>query len=192
MNNQFDINNYPGKEPSFLVAGKRWVWKRDDVTEVYPTSEYTLKYSFVDPTGLTETRLITASKTNDKHVVEVSTANSNLFSGVDYLVSVEVERDSDNESITIDELLIEVRKANTGSYSQAYRTLMALRATIEGKASNITKSMSINGRSIENYSTTEIIELEREYTSKVNREKQKLQLKNGKKSNKRTRIRLGA
>ena len=44
MGNLFDSNNYPQTEPSTLVAGDRWAWKRTDLGSDYPPASYTLAY----------------------------------------------------------------------------------------------------------------------------------------------------
>lgn len=191
MKNLFLSSNYPTKEPKTLLTGRRWAWVREDVSEVYPTTDYTLKYVFVDPANGNK-RAITAAKTNSKHVVEANSAETTLFSEAEYLVSVEVVRDSDQEAVVIDELCIDVKKDRDGRSSHAYKVLMAVRALIEGKASQDQAAISINGRSLQRFSPQEWTKIEAEYSARWEREKEKLALANGRKSKKRTTIRMSA
>jgi len=192
MNNLFETSNYPEKEPEILLAGKFWAWVRPDVTAVYPTANYTLRYVFIDPSNASNTKTVTASKTDAKHVIEVGSSVSETFAGSEYLVSVEVVRDSDSEPVVIEELSIEVRSGSSGEYSHVYKVLIAVRALIEGKATQDNKATTINGKSLERFAPEEWKNLEKEYSAKWEREKTKLAVANGKSSKNRTRIRMSA
>ena len=51
MSNAFDRNSYPTVEPEVLVAGDRWVWKREDLVSDYPIADYALSYEFHSDSG---------------------------------------------------------------------------------------------------------------------------------------------
>ena len=46
MSNAFDRINYTTKEPSKLVLGDFWAWRRDDLASDYPVGAYALTYEF--------------------------------------------------------------------------------------------------------------------------------------------------
>lgn len=190
MKNLFDSENYPSQEPKKLINGARWAWKRSDVADVYPTDTYTLKYS-ISSQGDVKDYTITASKVDGDHVVEVSSSETNYNPG-DYLWKAIIVRDSDSEEVVIDEGIFEVKSQNGEVSSHVYRTLKAIQATIEGKASSDQLSYSINGRSLNRYTYDELIKLEKRYLSRWAKEKSDLERENGRKANNRVRVRLNA
>lgn len=190
MINQFESANYPDKEPKTLINGTRWTWTRSDITETYPTASYTLKYCVSHPD---EDRdyTITADKVDNAHVVEVSSATSNFKPG-DVMWKAVIVRDSDSEEVIVDEGFFEVRAQKGTIASHTYKVLSAIRAVLENKATKDQSSYSINGRSINRYSFEELTKLEKQYLARWHKEKNQIDVKNGRKVKNRTLVRLNA
>ena len=191
MNNLFNSENYPTTEPAELVSGARWAWTRPDITSVYPTDTYTLKYKLANQDG-TRSIEFTAAKVSSAHVVEIPTATSAAYISGDYLWKALIVRDSDSEEVLIDEgyLVLKPQSGNVGSH--VYKTLMAIRATIEGKASKDQLTYSINGRSLTRYSFNELNKLEAEYSRRFKREQDAIDQKNGRIGKNKVLTKLGA
>jgi hypothetical protein len=51
LTNRFDRTNYPTAEPSLLVAGDRFTWRRDDLANDYPVGTFALSYEFHKDSG---------------------------------------------------------------------------------------------------------------------------------------------
>lgn len=192
MNNLFDSDNYPDSEPDSLVLGSRWAWKRSDITEAYPTATYTLKYVLAIQADTGEHFTITASKVSAAHVVEVPIASTTNKAIGEYFWQSVVIRDSDSEELVVDSGFIEI-KAQTGEVrSHVYKTLMAIRATIEGKAGTDQLSYSINGRSLSRYPIVDLIDFEKRYAQLWKQEKQKLDRENGRAGRHKVLTKMGA
>lgn len=192
MNNLFNTENYPNKEPSSLLLGSRWVWKRPDISSAYPATDYTLKYLFQDASCNNTARTLIANKDGENHVIEITAEQSANIKATSYVVSVNIERDSDQQVINLEEIVIDIKSSNSGAYAHAVKVLVAVRAAIEGVASSEHLKVQINGRSLERFSHGELVSLEKEYSHRERKEKQKLGIKNGKPGNKRTRLRMSA
>lgn len=192
MNNLFDSDNYPDQEPKTLVLGARWAWTRSDITEAYPPASYTLKYRFILQSGTDYDFTITASKTASAHVVEVAIATTAGHVAGDYIWQAVAVRDSDSEEVVVEEGLAEI-KAKTGDIrTHTLKTLQAIRATIEGKASKDQMSVAVNGYSLSKYSFLELQQLERDYSIRWENEKRDLNRKNGRAGRAKVLTKLGA
>ena len=169
MANLFDTANYPGREPFSLVIGDRWTWKKDDFTD-YPSSAYTLKYSFrLDGAGATEIQ-ITASANGTAFKIEVGASTTANYTAGNYQWQSYLTRNSDSERITIDSGYIEVRPnrdlATTDPRSHYKIVLDAVEAVLEKRATKDQEAYSINGRSLTRTSIEELMKLRDTYRGK--------------------------
>lgn len=173
MKNQFNTDNFPDVEPSELIAGARWGWKRSEITAVYPTATYTLKYRLNLQTSTGTATTITAGKTASEHVVEVDIAATSGYAPGEYQWQAVVERDSDNEQVVVDEGYFTVlADLSTGdARSWVYKVLSAIQATILGTASREESSYSVGGRALAARTPGELLELEKEFLTRWNQEK---------------------
>lgn len=196
MKNLFEISDYPNKEPGDLAVGSRWVWKRPDITEAYPTTNYTLKYFFSSLGSSDYSIEIVASKLNSAHVIEATQSATDGFDSGEHSWSAVVVRDSDNEQVTVDQGFIEISPSPISSdNTQAgliYATLEAIRETIKGTASQEQQSYSINGRSLSRRTPEELMRLEQEYSRKWKNEKTKADRKAGRPTGGRVLVKMGA
>lgn len=182
MENKFDTDNYPSREPDELYVGARWAWKRPDITSAYPTATYTLKYRFSRLTSTGTVLSITAAKTGSEHVVEVSQTVTGGYTADEYYWQAVVIRDSDSEEVVVDEgfwTLINDLDTDVDTRSHNYKVLVAIRATIEGTASKEQTSYSIAGRSLSRRSPEELMALEREYAQRVKNDREQAKRKSG-------------
>jgi len=151
MTNKFDSANYPTSEPDELVVGDRWAWLRDDLGDDYAPSLYTLKYSMrLEGTGATEIE-ITASGSGSDFVIEVASATTLAYAAGRYHWQAYITRDADSERVMADSGTIEVianRDASTDDpRTHARKTLDAIKAVLEGRATKDQESYTINNRS---------------------------------------------
>lgn len=196
MNNLFDSDNYPDEEPTELVAGNRWAWTRSDITAAYPTAAYTLKYRFSLLDGTHFTEEFTAGKTGDVHIVEQATTATSGYPAGDYRWQAVIVRVSDSEEITVDTGLLVITPDLDGdavnAASWVYEVLTAIRATIKGTASEKQAAYSIGGRSLSLRSLTELLDLEREFSKRWDREKAEIERKAGRATGNRVLVTMGA
>lgn len=183
MQNIFDSNNYPNSVPDELVAGDRWAWKRSDITGAYPTALYTLNFRLSLLADPFSDFSIIALKISNEHVVEVSQSNTSGYVPGDYAWSAVIVRDSDSEEVTVDKGYLVINHDFGGSPGDArswtYRVLMAVRATLEGTASREMSSYTIGGKALSARSTTELLELEQEFSRRWRDEKKDIDRKAG-------------
>lgn len=153
MANLFDTANFPTTEPSVLVEGDRITWKRSDLGSDYSPALYTLKYSARLENTTTDTKIdITASASGNDFVVVVPAATSGVWIIGRYHWQAYIERNSDNERITVDSGQFDVkanRATETGDpRGHVKKVLDAIEAVIESRATKGQESYSIAGRSL--------------------------------------------
>jgi hypothetical protein len=195
MQNQFDTANYPTTEPSELVSGSRWAWKKPDITGAYPTDAYTLKYRLVLQGSEPGLISITADKTGAEHVVELEASTTGSYAAGDYIWRSFIARDSDSAEVFISEGLLTVLPSlgmGADVRSHTLKVLQAIRATIEGTATNDQLKIEIAGRVIERRSISELMQLEREYSKRWAMERADINRKAGRPAKSRTLVKMGA
>lgn len=160
MANGFDPANYPTTEPSTLVIGDYWAWKRTDLADDYPIATYALTYNAVLEGDATKINL-TASESGTEYTIEVPSATTATYTGGVYHWTAYITRSSDGERIAVDKgtftLLENAAVSVADPRSHVKKTLDALEATILGKASKDQKSYSIGDRSLERMSADELM-----------------------------------
>lgn len=196
MNNLFDSSNYPDAVPEELVAGNRWGWTRSDITAAYPTASYTLKFRFSLMAAPYSDYSVTATKASSAHVIEVATSTTEGYQAGEYSWQAIAVRDSDSEEVTVDRGFVTIvpdlgdTPGNTSSW--VYRTLVAIRANLEGTASREDASYSIGGRSLARRTVDELLTLEREFAKRWEAEKAAINRKAGRKKGGRVLAKLSA
>lgn len=190
MNNLFDSNNYSDSVPSELVAGALFAWKRPDISTAYPPELYTLSFRLSLLASPYTKEMITADKVDDAHVVAESSTGA--YAAGEYRWFAVVTRDSDSAAIQVDEGVLKIRPASGEDTGHVYRTLTAIRATIEGTASNEQLRVEIGGRVLEYRSPSELMALEKEYSKRWMREKAEINRKAGRPAKTRTLVKMRA
>ena len=84
-----------------MIAGDRWAWKRDDLTE-YAAGDHTLKYAMrLEGDGSTEIEIEAAANGNG-YLIEVGATLTKAYSPGVYHWQAYISRNTDDERITID------------------------------------------------------------------------------------------
>lgn len=178
MTNIFDINNYP-HEIGTLVCGDFWGFK-NPVGDY--GGDYTLSYTLTPLTGGTIIS-IPSNLVDGYYVFEVSATTTATYTPNTYRYTVIVTRTVDGSRGTIKSGIVNLLPnpaTNTGdSRSHVRKTLDAIRATIEGRASTDQMAMSINGRSISRTPMADLLALEIRYATLLQREEKEEAIKNG-------------
>ena len=162
MRNAFDSANYPTSEPTELVAGDRWAWKRSDLNSDYSNAAYTLKYALrLQATVATEIE-ITASASGLDYIIEVGSSTTAAYTVGRYTYQAYITRDSDSERLTIGSgdivLLANRDAATTNPISNLRQRLENLDAAILTITTKTASAYSIAGRS---FSYVDLPELQR-------------------------------
>ena len=186
MANAFDSANYPETEPSELVIGDRWMWKRTDLATDYPIASYGLSYTArLEGAGST-TFSITASESGTDYTVEVASSTTATYTAGTYQWQAYITRTSDSQRIVVDSGTFKVianRSASTADpRSHVKKVLDAIQATIEGRATQDQMAYSIAGRSLSRTSIADLLLLRDTYQAEYNRELDAERINNGLKS----------
>jgi hypothetical protein len=149
--NQFDSANYPTTEPTKLVAGDRWAWKRSNLGSDYPPATYTLKYSLRLEGAGTEIEIIATGSGAD-FLVEVSAATTAGYTAGRYRFQAYITATADaTKRLTLGTGIIDVaanRDTATGDpRSYARITLDAIEAVLQGRASKDQEEYAISSGS---------------------------------------------
>ena len=199
MTNRFDRTNYPTAEPSLLVAGDRFTWRRDDLANDYPVGTFALSYEFHKDSGGSGTDkrfTITAIEADSTYYIEVNSPTTADFETGDYIWEAYITRTSDSQRIMVDSGRTEITPnlANTTAdlRSHAKKVLDAIEAVIEGRASIDQSSMSIAGRSLSRTPLADLQELRASYKAEYLQEIKKARIRNKQGSGNTIKVRFGS
>ena len=185
MSNAFDRDSYPTVEPEVLVAGDRWVWKREDLVSDYPISDYALSYEFHSDSGGGGSHkfTVTATEIATAYVVEVPSATTDDYLVADYQWYAFITRSSDSERVSIGhgfaKLVADYADTNADLRSHAKKVLDAVEAVIENRATIDQSSFSIGGRSLSRMDPEELLNLRDRYKAEYLREIQRARIRSG-------------
>jgi hypothetical protein len=185
MGNAFDSANYPSREPTELVIGDRWAWKRTDLGADYPPASYALSYSMrLEGTGATEIG-ISASESGSDYLVEVASATTAAYTAGRYRWQAYITRSSDSARVMVGSGIVEVkanRDASTADpRSHARIVLDAIEAVLQSRASKDQEEYSIAGRSLKHTSIEDLLKLRNQYRAEVDAEERAANGKGGRK-----------
>ncbi len=191
--NLFDAANYSTREPTELVIGDRWAWKRNDLGADYPPASYTLKYSLRLEGAGTEIE-ITATGSGSDYLVEVPVATTSGKIAGRYLWQAYITRTSDAQRLTLAQGTVELvanRDADTANpRSYARRVLAAIEAVLESRASKDQEEYSIQNRSLKRTPIADLIVLRDKFREEVRSEIAAERLAQGLGDGRRAGIRL--
>lgn len=165
----------PTTEPTEIRAGDLWEWRREDLTSDYPASSWTLTYRFKNAAGGFE---VVATADGDHFAASVAAATSAAIASGVYAWQARVV--SGLESYTIDtgetevlpNLFAGTASAASDQRTHARRTLEAIEAVIEGRATTDQQQYSIAGRSLTRIPIAELLAFRDRYRMAVAREDQ--------------------
>lgn len=191
MANAFDSTEAPQGEPLEIVAGDFIQWKREDLTTDYPSASYTLKYSArLQGTGTTEIEITGGTD----HLVQVSSSVTALYTAGTYSWQAYITRNSDSERILVAsgywDVLANSDESTADPRSHAEIMLNKIESLLEGKADSDVSSYSIAGRSLTKMTTEELLTWRNFYKAEVLRERQKEDIKLGRKTPTTVKVRF--
>ena len=164
----FDPNNIPTKAPTAFYAGDSVTWKISLTN--FPADTWSLSYTLVNNE---ETISIGSTADGDDHLIEVSAADTANYEFGRYNYIARVTDGVNVHTVAKGAIKIE-RNLDNGIYdsrSQNERTLDAINAMIEGKASKDQQSITIEGRSLQRYTFGDLIEVQKHYKRLVDNER---------------------
>lgn len=191
MANAFDSTEAPQGEPLEIVAGDFIQWKREDLTTDYPSASYTLKYSArLQGTGTTEIEITGGTD----HLVQVSSSVTALYTAGTYSWQAYITRNSDSERILVAsgywDVLVNSDESTADPRSHAEIMLNKIESLLEGKADSDVSSYSIAGRSLTKMTPEELLTWRNFYKAEVLRERQKEDIKLGRKTPTTVKVRF--
>lgn len=185
MSNAFDRENYPQKEPSTLVLGDYWAWKRDDLADTYPIGSYALTYEFHQDLGGGGSHkfTLTATEANDTYYIEAASSSTTSYTVGDYIWEAYITKTADSNRVMVDSgrttITQNLADTNADLRSHAKKVLDSIEAVIEGRASIDQSSMSIAGRSLSRMSVDELMTFRDRYKAEYLKEIKLARIRNG-------------
>jgi len=161
----------PEKVPDQLVAGDTWVWTR--VLDDYPASTYTGTWYLENRTGQISVAAVASGNTFTATVAKATTA---AYKAGEYRWRFVATKISDSTRTSVEDGWVSVLPdpASSGNLdwrTHARKTLDAIEAVIEGRATTDQEAMSINGRSLTRISIPDLLKFRDYYKGEVFSEK---------------------
>lgn len=179
----------PTIEPASLNAGDTAKWIK--TLEDYPAGDgWVLSYELVNA----EQRYVfSASADGDRHLITVSAATTAGWAAGDYAWRARVTMSGEVFTVGSGRITINpVFSASTDARSHARRTLEAIEATLEGRASSATAEYQIAGRSMKYIPVAELLALKSHYQQLVRAEDSAARVAAGLGNSGRIYVRFGA
>lgn len=165
MINRFDVTQYPPREPLRVLARDRWVWKREDISNAYPSPIYNLSYRFTNQEDTAEVQEAFARVVDGVYVVELEASQTEEFSAGTWTWEAVVFREADASEVVAAKGSLHVTSATETSHVQ--RVLTALEATLEGKAGDDILEIEIAGRQLVKMAPGELLMWRNKYKAEL-------------------------
>lgn len=171
MSNAFNIEYYPPMIPTAVTVGSIWTWKK-------PIGDYGALYNlflYITPIRGGTTLTLSSTIISDYYVFSIPSSITVNYTSGEYTYAETIVEISTSNSFVLSTGTLTLRPnpslaTSLDNRSQARKTLDAIRATIEGRATSDQQAMSINGRSISRTPIGELLALETRYNILVQRE----------------------
>jgi hypothetical protein len=181
-------------EPKIIYKGETAIWKRTDISQDYPTADYTITWSARLESSGSTTFSASVSESGDDYIFTINHPTTTSLTLGDYVWALKITQDSDSKTIIYQTGKIKVADnyfANTGdTRSHAKIMLDKIESLLEGKADNDVASYSIQGRSLAKLSPQELIDWRMFYKAEYNKELQAENIKRGEGSGKMIKVRF--
>lgn len=183
--NVFDSANFPTAEPSRLVVGDYWAWKRPDLATDYPTASYSLTYVARLESNPAAVITIAANGGSGEFIATVGKATTATYTPGRYRWTAYVTQTAgDQERAEIGsgyfDLVANLATDAEDRRTHAARTLENIRAVIENRATLDQQEYTIAGRSLKRMMVDELLTFRREYERLVKLEQDAELLRQGK------------
>lgn len=177
------LTDIPEEEPSKLVLGDTFLWKRTDLGTDYPNSAYTATL-YAHPQG-TGNHMFSITATNDgaDYKFTKAAATTAGYTAGEYAWQLKMTRTSDSAVVTVDNgtfTLVASRSSNVDPRSHAKTMLDKIESILEGRADSDVSSYSIQGRSLTKIPVSELMTWRAKYKAEYKSELQKEAAANGK------------
>jgi len=194
MANLFDADQAREGEPTEIVVGDFIQWKRSDLVDDYPLSEYSVEYVARITGGGSNEIKVAATETGGTYLISVDSATSADFAAGYYHWQLEVTKTSTGDRIVVDRgaftavVDLDDNQADPRLFEE--KMLAKIETILLGKADADVSSYSIAGRSLTKYSYQELQDLHDQYEAKVNSHKQLERIKLGKTTHHTVKVRF--
>jgi hypothetical protein len=194
MANLFDADQAREGEPTEIVVGDFIQWKRSDLVDDYPLSEYSVEYVARITGGGSNEIKVAATETGGTYLISVDSATSADFAAGYYHWQLEVTKTSTGDRVVVDRgaftavVDLDDNQADPRLFEE--KMLAKIETILLGKADADVSSYSIAGRSLTKYSYQELQDLHDQYEAKVNRHKQLERIKLGKTTHHTVKVRF--
>jgi len=185
----YSFVNQANPAPRTAAVRDRLVWRRDDLAAVYSPTLYSLAYSFVNQANPADILEFNATESDGAYIIEITSDDSAAFAAGDWTWEAIITRTSDGESAIVDRGYIELTDSEAPGH--ILRVLNAIRATIEGTATEDQSRIEIGGRVLERRSIKELTDLEIHYSRRWSRAKASIDRKAGRPVS-RVLVKMGA
>jgi len=196
MANAFDATTAPEGTPSEVVVGDFIQWKRSDLVADYPPSEYTATYvARITGGGNTEIQVTgTNYNSGEAYLFTVSSVTSADFVAGYYHWQLEILRNSDSNRVVVDrgafDAIVDLDVGGADPRTHDEIMLTKIQTILEGRADGDVESYSIQGRSLTKIPIKELMEWERHYRQRVERQKKKEDIRLGRKTDSTIKVRF--
>jgi len=194
MANLFDADQAREGEPTEIVVGDYIQWKRSDLVDDYPLSDYSVEYVARITGGGSSEIKVAATEVDGTYLITVDSATSADFVAGYYHWQLEVTKTSTGDRIVVDRgaftavVDLDDNQADPRLFEE--KMLAKIESILLGKADADVSSYSIAGRSLTKYSYQELQDLHDQYEAKVNRHKQLERIKLGKTTHHTVKVRF--
>lgn len=172
----------PTTEPAELRAGDTWEWRREDLAADYPASAWTLTYRFKNAAGGFE---VIAAADGDAFAVTVAAATTAAYAAGTYAWAAQVVSGATKKTVdsgtfkVLPNLFAGQATAASDQRTHARKTLEAVEAVIEGRASLDQEEFQIGGRMLKRMPIADLLRFRAFYKGEVDREQAAEALANG-------------
>ncbi len=182
--------NIPSQEPAFVVAGDSITWKKSLAD--YPAGAgWVLNYRLINAAGKID---IIGTASGDDHLISVTAAASAAWAAGDYTWTAYVTKTVERYTLASGAITVKPNLAAQAegydTRSHAVKTLDAIEAVIEGRATQSHLSYSIAGRQMQFIPITELLVFRDKYRIEVRSEENAARVANGLASRNRILVRL--
>lgn len=180
----------PTTEPQALNAGDTWRWLK--TLAAYPAGAgWVLTYTLINAGGKLT---LTATAQGDDHLVHIPAATTAAYTPGTYDWRARVALAGDVYTVGAGRLAVgnAYAAATYDARSHARRTLDAIEAVIEGRASSAVAEYAIAGRSLKHIPLAELLALRDRYRAEVLREDAAAAVAAGLPDRRRILVRFGA
>ena len=180
----------PTTEPTEVTAGDTVQWGIQNLPDYPAGDDWVLSYIFRNSQGGFS---IEADADGDNYSIDVSAEDTAAWEAGDYSFQAYVTKDGERKTVRSGVMTVKQNFATADTHdgrSHAKRTLDAIEATIEGRASVDQESYTIMGRQLKRTPMADLLKLRDRYAAIYNAEKNAEDAKNGKGGKNKIKVRF--